>query len=191
MAKQTCDPFQASLDWCEGTPVYAGMRRRVFYTSRSNIIGYPKVPADEIGRPTSAVLAGDFVMKEGAVFYYIDIVPERSQPTSTPQGEYPSQTSQDKIVLVHPGVGAKASAMAAYCHNADNVYVWQDIDGSARVIGIEDQWQTKSEVAQDFGQGPTGQPGTTLTVTGTNKVPFPEYVGKITTEDGEIDFSKN
>lgn len=186
-----CDPIQQSLDWCEGRPQYAGIRRKIYYTSRSNVLAYPKVPLDEIGRPTGSTTVGDFSLVEGAVFYHIDIIPERSQATSAAQGEYPSQSSLDTVTAVHPGVGPEASAAAAYCHNTDNVYIIEDVDGRARLIGIEDMWETKAEVAMDFGQGPTGTAGTTITISGTNKVPFPQYVGKITTEEGEVDFSKN
>lgn len=187
-AKQTCDPIQKSLGWCEGRPQYAGMRRRIWYTSRSNVLSFPRVPLDAMGRPTSSDCVGEFKLKEGAFFYYIDIVPERSQMTSEAQGDYPSQTSLDKINAVHAGVGPEASALAAYCHNTNNVYVVQDVSGDARLIGIEDAWPVKSTVAMDFGQGPSGTASTTLAVEGTNKVPFPHYKGKIPTEDGEISF---
>lgn len=186
-----CDHIQQSIGWCEGKPQYAGIRRRLYYLSRGSILKYPEVPLDTIGRPTSATLAGSFETKESAVWLFIDIVPERSQATSAPQGEYPSQTSLDKIVGVHPGVGPEAAAAAAYCHNTDNCYLMVDSDGRARVIGIEEMWKTKSTVEMDFGQGASGTASTTITVEGTNKVPFPQYVGKIMTEDGEIDFSKN
>lgn len=186
-----CDPIQKSLDWCEGKNQYAGIRRRLYYTSRSNVISYPRLPLDENGRVTDSTLVDDFVLQECVVFQGIDIIPEKSQATSEAQGEYPSQTSLDKIVAVHPGVGPEASNAAAYCHNSDNVYVMQDVDGRARVIGIEDMWPVKSEVAQDFGQGPAGTASTTISITGTNRVPFPNYVGTLKTVDGDIPFSKN
>ena len=190
MAK-TCDPIQASLDWCEGKPQFAGIRRRVYYTSRSNFVELPKIPTDENGHPTSAILAGEFKMKENKAFYGIDHLPDKAQTTSEAQGEYPSQSSHDKAVLVHPGIGAEASTAAAYIHNTDNVYIIEDFDGHARVIGIENQWKTKGTVAMDFGQGAAGAAATTITIEGDNRLPFPEYRGKIITEEGEIDYSKN
>lgn len=174
-----CTDLQKSLEWCEGKPQYAGIRRRIYYSSRNNFVSLPTVPLDENGRPTSSVLTGEFAMKEGAQFFFIDIIPDRSQSTSASQGEYPSQTSLDKIVAVHPGVGPEASEAAAYCHNTNNVYIFEDIDGNARVIGVETQWPVKSTVEMDFGQGPAGTASTTITVEGTNKVPFPTYKGDI------------
>lgn len=184
-----CTILQKSLDWCEGRAEYAGIRRRIYFTSKSNIVEYPTLPDDQLGRTTDAVLAGNFQLKEGAFFYYVDIVPERSQTSSDSQGEYPSQTSLDKATFVHPGVGEKASMLAAYCHNTNNIYVFEDIDGRARVIGCE-AYPVKSTVAMDFGQGAAGQTATTLSVEATNKVPFPRYVGTLHTEDGEIQCKK-
>ena len=190
MAK-TCDPVQASLDWCEGKPQFAGIRRRIYYSSVSNFVELPVIPEDENGHPTSAVLSGSFKMKEGKKFYGIDHLPDKAQPTSESQGEYPSQSSHDKVVLVHPGIGSDASTAAAYLHNTDNVYIIEDFDGRARVIGIERQWKTKASVAMDFGQGAAGTAATTITIEGDNRLPFPEYRGSIDTEDGVIDYSKN
>ncbi len=191
MPKNNCDPIQKSLDWCEGRPQFAGIRNRIYYCSRAYITQMPTVQIDDIGRPLGAQLSGEFKMKEGAVFRYIDIVAERSQATSAAQGEYPSQSSLDKLVAVYPGIDAPASAAAAYMHNTNNVVVFVDTDGRARVVGIEEMWPCKATVEMDFGQGPAGTASTTITVEGTNKVPWPEYTGILHTEDGDIDFSKN
>lgn len=190
MATQnTCQWLQKSVDWCEGRPEYPGIRRRLYFTAKNNILTYPKVPVDSMGRPTDGVLEGSFVLKEGAYWYYVDIVPERSQPTSDSQGEYPSQTSLNKITFVHPGVGPEAAMLAAYCHNSNNIYVFEDIDGRAHTVGCE-QWPVKSTVAQDFGQGQSGTAGTTVTVEATDKLPFPQYVGTLTTQEGEVQCKK-
>lgn len=187
MADKNCTWLQKSLDWCEGRPEWAGIRRRIYYTAKSNILIYPDLSTDQLGRPTHAVLQGDFELKEGAFFHYIDILPEKSQVTSESQGEYPSQSSLDKATFVHPGVGEDAKSLAAYCHNSNNIYIFEDINGRASVLGCE-EFPVKSAVAIDYGQGPAGSTATTLTVEATNKVPTPRYVGKIKTNAGEIQF---
>lgn len=188
----TCDPIQKSLEWCEGKANYAGIRRRIYYANRNNVVTYPKVPVDENGHHTATgILVGSFVLKEGCVFSHIDHLPDKAQVNSESQGEYPSQSSHDKAVVVFPGTSAEASGFAACLHNTDNVYIIEDFDGHARVIGIEPNWKTKAAVAMDFGQGAAGTAGTTITIEGDNRIPFPEYQGKIMTEDGEIDYSKN
>ena len=185
MAK-TCTSIQKSLGWCQGTPELPGVKRRIYFIAKSFIVGFPQLPRDELGRSTSAVLVGDFVLMADATWKYIDILPDKSQLTSEAQGELPSQTQLNKLVAVHPGVGQDASAAAAYINNTDNVFVVEDMKGNYRVLG-HDKWTTKATVAQDLGQGATGTTSTTINVEATDEVPAPFYVGKLDTEDGEID----
>ena len=185
MAK-TCTSIQKSLGWCQGTPELPGVKRRIYFIAKSFIVGFPQLPRDELGRSTSAVLVGDFVLMADATWKYIDILPDKSQLTSEAQGELPSQTQLNKLVAVHPGVGKEASAAAAYINHTDNVFVVEDMKGNYRVLG-NDKWTTKATVAQDLGQGATGTTSTTINVEATDEVPAPFYVGKLDTEDGEID----
>jgi hypothetical protein len=184
----TCSSLQKSLAWCQGTPELPGVRRRIYYISKGQIVKWPTLPRDTKGRPTSAVLSGDFELKADAKWQYIDILPDKSQLTSEAQGELPSQTQLNKLVAVHPGVGEEASATAAYINNNDNVFVVQDMKDKYRVVGSE-KWLTKSTVAQDLGQGATGTTSTTINAEATDEVPAPFYVGTLATEDGDIDCS--
>ena len=185
MAK-TCTSIQKSLGWCQGTPELPGVKRRIYFLAKSFILGYPQLPRDEVGRATSAVLTGSYTLAADAQWTYIDILPDKSQLTSEAQGELPSQTQLNKLVAVHPGVGSEASAAAAYINNTDNVFIVEDMKGNYRVLG-NDKWTTKATVAQDLGQGATGTTSTTINVEATDEVPAPFYVGKLDTEDGEID----
>ena len=187
MAK-TCTSIQKSLGWCQGTPELPGVKRRIYFIAKSFIVGFPQLPRDELGRSTSAVLVGDFVLMADATWKYIDILPDKSQLTSEAQGELPSQTQLNKLVAVHPGVGAEAYAAAAYINNTDNVFIVEDMKGNFRVLG-NDKWTTKATVAQDLGQGATGTTSTTINVEATDEVPAPFFVGTLETEDGDIDCS--
>lgn len=178
-----CLNIQKSLGWCQGTPVLPGVRRRLYYISKAEILEWPTLPRDENGRATSAELTGNFRLNADSKWKYIDHLPEKSQLTSEAQGEVPSQTQLNKLTIVHPGVGAEASAAAAYIN--DNVYLVQDMSDKWRVVGCE-RWQTKSTVAQDLGQGPTGTASTTISVEATDETPAPFYKGKIETEDGDF-----
>ena len=185
-----CNSIPKSLAWCQGTPELPGIKRRLYYIAKSLIVKFPALPRDELGRATSAILAGDFTLAADAKWKYIDILPDKSQLTSEAQGELPSQTQLNKLVAVHPGVGAEASAAAAYINNTDNVFIVEDMKGNYRVLG-NDKWTTKATVAQDLGQGATGTTSTTINVEATDEVPAPFYKGTIETEDGEIDCSGN
>mgnify|MGYP001359460802 CR=1 FL=1 len=187
MAK-VCTSIQKSLGWCQGTPELPGVKRRIYYLAKSEIVVFPQLPRDELGRATSAILAGSFTLAADAKWKYIDIIPDKAQLTSEAQGELPSQTQLNKLTAVHPGVGADASAAAAYINNTDNVFVVEDMKGNFRVLG-NDKWSTKATVAQDLGQGTTGTTSTTISVEATDEVPAPFYVGTLETEDGDIDCS--
>ena len=184
-----CLNIQQSLGWCQGTPELPGVKRRVYYLAKSEIVEWPALSRDANGRITSAQYSGSFTLKADSKWKYIDILPDKSQLTSEPQGELPSQTQLNKLVAVHPGVGLRASAAAAYINNYDNVFIVEDMKGFFRVVGC-DKWQTKSTVNQDLGQGPTGSTSTTINVEATDECPAPFYLGMIETEDGDIDANK-
>ncbi len=180
-----CISIQRSLAWCQGTPELPGIKRRIYYISKDQIVSWPTLTHDTIGRLTSAAYSGDFELKADASWKFIDILPDKSQLTSEAQGEYPSQTQLNKLTAVHPGVGVDASALAAYVNNCDCVFIVETVRNMYRVVGSE-KWQVKSTVAQDLGQGATGTTSTTLSVEATDECPAPFYSGKIETEDGTI-----
>lgn len=186
----TCNNLQRSLDWCQGTPELPGIKRRIYYLAKSQIVKWPTLPVDENGRPTSAIYQGNFVLAADASWKHIDVLPDKCQVTSEAQGEVPSQTQLNKLTAVHPAVGPEASAAAAYINNTDNVFLVEDMRGKFRVIGC-DKWNTKATVAQDLGQGATGTTSTTINAEASDVVPAPFYEGEIVTETETINPSEN
>ena len=180
-----CSTIQQSLAWCQGTPELPGIKRRIYYISKDQIVSWPTLTYDSLGRLTSAAYSGNFVLAADATWKFIDILPDKSQLTSEAQGEFPSQTQLNKLVAVHPSVGVDASALSAYVNNNDCVYIVETVKGQYRIVG-SDKWQVKSTVAQDLGQGATGTTSTTLNVEATDECPAPFYYGEIVTEDGVI-----
>ena len=181
-----CSPLQKSLAWCMGTPELPGIRKRIYYISKDQIAEWPTYIRDYYNRRTKkAAYRGDFVLVADAKWKYIDIIPEKSQLTSEPQGELPSQTQLNKLVAVFPGVSPEASAAACYLNNSDNVFLVEDMKGFFRVVGCR-KWFTKTTVSQDNGQGPTGNTSTTINVEAPDEVPSPFYMGNIETEDGDV-----
>jgi len=169
-----CSSVQKSLAWCQGKPQYAGIRTRLYFTARSNIVQWPKIQRDTNGRLLSAVYDGDFVLAADAEWLFMDILPEKSQLTSEPQGEFPGQSQLNKLVAVHPGVELDATAAAAWFNNSLTVFLVQDIEGNVRVVGHKD-YPIKVSVTQDLGQGATGTASTTITVEAVDDVPAPFY----------------
>ena len=181
-------PLQRSLAWCQGQPVMPGIRRRLYYTSKQNVVQWPAYSADSGGRYAFATTTGNFTLKADTHWYFIDILAEKSTLTSEPQGEAPSQTQLNKLTAVHPGVGQDASAVACYLNNSDNVFIVQDMSGYWRVVGSR-FYETKTTVSQDNGQGATGTASTTINVEATDVCPSPFYQGTISTEEGTVTLS--
>ena len=183
--KKNCFGLQESLTWCEGTPEPAGIRRSAYYISMSDCVDWPRIPVDVHKRPTSSELVGKFELAADKTFKRIDFLPDKSQFTSDPQGEYPSQTQLDKLNLLHPGVGPEATNACVYINNTRCFFLFQDMKGRWRVVGNPD-FPMKATVAQDLGQGVTGATSTTIAVEASNIVSAPFYNGPILTEEGTI-----
>lgn len=180
-----CANIQKSLGWCQGTPELPGIKRRVYYISKNHILGWPSLPKDELGRPTSAEYDGSFVLEEDAVWHYIDHLPSKAEFKSETQGEVPSQTAKNTVTIVHPAVGEEAAAATCYLLNSDNVFLVEDMKGRFRVVGST-FYDGVTTYARDNGQGATGTTGTTISLEATDIVDSPFYSGEIVTEDGTI-----
>lgn len=181
---KNCPNLQKSLDWCEGTPQYPGIRRRLYYINKNLIVGWPTLDRDEFGRIIDAHYMGAFTIAADAAWQYIDINIDKSTVTSEPQGEVPSQTQLNKATFVHNGIDAEATAAAGYLNNADCVFVYEDMIGHFRVLG-NNKWRTKITVNQDQGQG-TNPASTTINIEVTDMIAPPFYVEGLETEDGEV-----
>ncbi len=187
MADKKCPNLQKSIKWCEGEAVYPGIRRRLYFISKSQIAKFAELARDEQGKATAAELDGNIELLADVKWLALDVNPEKCKVTSDAQGEMPSQTQLNKATFVHNGVGKEASAAASYLNNNDNVFVFQTMSGEWRVLG-NPRWTTKTTVAQDTGQGTTPA-STTISVEVTDEVPAPFYKGTLVTEEGSIDCS--
>ena len=70
-----CLNIQKSLGWCQGTPELPGVKRRIYYISKGDIVEWPTLPRDNNGRITAAVYDGrrTFVNgKDGTRYYAAD-----------------------------------------------------------------------------------------------------------------------
>lgn len=179
-----CPLLQKSLGWCDGKPVYPGIRRRLYYIAKSMIVKWPTRKRLDNGA-FEASYTGDFTLAADAKWRYIDIVVNNSGLTSEPKNVPPSQIQTNKLVAVHPGVGPEATEAANYINNSDNVYLAQDMEGSFRVLGSE-MYQSKSTYNQDLGQGSSGTASSTINVEADDPTPAPFYSGKIEAEDGDF-----
>lgn len=180
-----CDNILKSLAFCQGRPVRPGIKRKAYVAPKTAIAKFPTLPVDDLGRPTSALLVGSFVMNEDTYFVSIEHLANKADFKSETQGEYPSQTLKNTVTLIFPGIDKDAALASGFLLNSDNVVIVEDMYGQFRVIGSE-LYETITTYARDQGQGPTGTAGTTMVFEASDIIDCPFYAGEIVTEDGII-----
>ncbi len=180
-----CTSVLKKMDWCQGKSVLPGIRRRGWVVAADSIANWPDFERDELKRPISAVRKGNFVLVEGEKFLPIDHLADKAEPKSDPQGEFPSQTFNNQLTIVHPEVGPEATAAITPFLNTEVVVIIEDMYGRFRIFGSKN-WPAKIAPSQALGQGATGTSSTTLVITAADEVSMPFYEGEIPTEDGVI-----
>ena len=183
-----CDIVQGSLEWCEGAPAFAGMQGQVLYTAVSNILTWPEREKAANGQELASYKdKSSFVLKADKKWHKIDILPAKSTSTSDPQGELPSASQLNKLSLLYPGTGEKASNASAYLNNVPSVFLVRDMDGNWRVCGCQ-RWgkEIKTTVTQDWGQGSAGSAATTIAVAAPDTTAFPVYKGDVEIEGEDV-----
>lgn len=176
-----------SLNWCDGKTSLPGIRQRVYFVKKSDIVSWPKLPPLE-GAKTMGELStykGNFVLAADKKWLSLDSLDAKSNVSAESQGEKPSRTSLNKATLKHAGTDEEATGFARQA-NADNlIYLVQQRNKKFRVMGSE-EFDTDTKASQALGEGYTGEAGTTLEIEATDLCPAPFYVGKIEAEEGDI-----
>lgn len=176
-----------SLDFCDGKTVLPGIRPKVFFQKKSNIVTWPKLPDLEAAKSMAALATyeGNFVLAADKKWLTLKSLSTKSNVTSEPQGEKPSRTTLNKCSLKHSGTEEDASGFCRQATADDLVYLVQQRNGKFRVIGCE-EFETDTKPSQALGEGVTGEAGTTIEIEATDLCPAPFYPGKIETEDGDL-----
>ncbi|MBD5258459.1 MAG: hypothetical protein K2L73_02195 [Muribaculaceae bacterium] len=174
------------MKYCQGTPVTPGIKRRAWYTSVDSILKWPVIPVDELGRPTSAIYEGNFVLAEGIKWRPLDHLPGKAEFKSETQGDEPSRTFKVTGSFLHPKIDEDAATASTALLNTRIVVLVEDMKGRYRVIGCEQYDGALVSPSRDNGQGATGSAGTTILVEADDPVETPFYTGPIDTVDGII-----
>lgn len=185
-AKNKCFSALNDMKYCQGTPVTPGIKRRAYVISVGAIVGWPKIPVDELGRPTSSIYQGSFTLAEGQKWHPVDHLPGKAEFKSESQGEEPSRTFKVSTTLIHPKIDEDAAAAATSLLNTRVVALVEDMRGKYRVVGCEMYDGALVTPSRDNGQGATGTAGTTILLEADDPVETPFYTGPIVTEDGTI-----
>lgn len=189
MAKNCTSPISPqSLEWCEGQTNLPGLRTRLYYIPKSDIVKWPTLPnalADGDSMGELSTYKGNFTLAANKTWKYIDIIVDKSPATAEVQGSKPSKTFLNKATLTIAKTDEEAAGFARIANNSDYVYIVQQKDGKFRVIG-NDMYQTNTDVALNLGGEATEDMGTTIDITCTDICHLPFYKGEIVTEDGII-----
>lgn len=178
----------SSLDFCEGSAVLPGIRKKAFYIPKRDILTWPTLPASSASGSTMETLAvytGNFVLASDKAWLPLMTIDSRNNVRTEAAGEKPSRLNNNQATLVHPGTAEAATGFAMQANNDDMVYLVQGRDGKFRVIGNE-EFATDTQVGIALGEGVQGEAGTTLEVSVLDKAPLPFYPGNIVTPDGTI-----
>ena len=181
-------PYE-SLRFCQGTRVIPGIRDRVYYIAKRDIVKWPKLPAVNGGSVQTAKLAtyeGDFTLASDKKWQRIDLTLNKGNVEWETQGEQPSCTFLNKLTASYPGTSAEAAAFCGLAVNDDLVYLVQQRDGQFRVLGNE-MFNTVSKPKGSTGEGTSTNGGTDIEIEATDLYPAPFYPGKIeTADDGDL-----
>ena len=184
-----CDSVDlySSLDFCEGQTVLPGIRKKVYFQKKSNIVKWPTLPKLEEGTTMAALAtyAGDFTLVADKKWLTLMNMDSKSDVNCETQGEKPSVTHLNKATIVHPGTEEEAAGFCRQAAADDLVFLVQQRNGKFRVLGSQ-EFETLVKPTTALGQGVTGTAGTTLEIEATDVCPAPFYPGKIETEDGDI-----
>lgn len=185
----TTQSLYEGLDWCQGTPVLPGIRGKVYYLPKKDIVKWPTLPtvtgASTQHMANLATYDGNFELAADKVWLNLDVVDKSSNISSEAQGEQPCITSLNKATFLHPGTKEQITGFVRQANCDDLVYIVFEKDGKARVIGNE-MYQTVTKASQASGSQPTDEAGTTIEVEVTDVCPAPFYPGDIVTADGVI-----
>ncbi|MBQ6188783.1 MAG: hypothetical protein IJK45_01255 [Bacteroidaceae bacterium] len=172
------------IDFCMGNKSLPGTRNHGYYVPRRDIVTFPR-PAGSSAETMEdvAVIKSNILLAADKQWKRFDLVPNESEPTSESQGSYGSKTMLNKITLVLPGTGKKATGFISQLNNDDVVFLIPMADGKCRLFGSP-LYQAEISVSQAFGKASTDANTTTVEVSVTDEFAAPFYEGEFTTSEG-------
>ena len=175
------------IEFCMGDKSLPGTRNHAYYIPRRDIVTFPRPAAEPASLDAVAVIpsTSSFVLAADKKWHRIDLVPNESEPECENQGAYGSKTYQNKIALVLPGTGKKATGLISKLNNDDVVFLVPMADGKCRLFGSP-AYQAELSLKQAYGKAATDANTTTIEVTVTDEFAAPFYEGNIVTAYGTI-----
>ncbi len=172
------------IDFCMGDKSLPGTRNHGYYMPRRDIKTFPR-PAGSAATKMEdvAVIKSNIELYADKLWKRFALVPNESEPTAEGQGSYGSKTMLNKITLVLPGTGKKATGFISQLNNDDVVFLIPMADGKCRLFGSP-LYQAEIAVSQAYGKAATDANTTTVEVSVTDEFAAPFYEGEFTTSEG-------
>lgn len=172
------------IDFCLGDKSLPGTRNHGYYVPRRDIVTFPRPTGASAEKMEDvAVITANIVLAADKQWKRIDLVPNESEPTAEGQGSFGSKTMLNKITLVLPGTGKKATGFISQLNNDDVVFLIPMADGKCRLFGSP-LYQAEIAVSQAYGKAATDANTTTVEVSVTDEFAAPFYEGEFTTSEG-------
>lgn len=182
MNKCSTTSIYDSIEACPGQKNMPGIRRRLYYASKSDIATFPKLPEIKTGEGTNmgtlAVLSGNFTLATEKYWKFIDLKDEASNVTFEPVGENGSRLYNNQANAIVTGMSDEVKGFARQALNDDVVYVYQDRNGKFCVLGNE-SFKCNTSPSGDTAAEATGAVTTTLAIQVYDECPVPTYTGKL------------
>ena len=185
MSDCTVNKVYGSIEACPGRSVLAGIRRRLFFIPKSDIVKWPTLPklnatGDDAAKDMGALATyvGSFTLKADATWKFIDLKDNASNVTHDTVGELGSQIIENKATAIVAGNSKELAGFGRQSKNDDLVYVYQERDGAFRVLG-NDMYSTDTKNSSDTAAEATGAKTTTFTIAVYDDCPAPYYEGDL------------
>lgn len=113
----------------------AGLKTRMFYARFRDIAAWPEVPAEMNTFKDKVTLVGDFVMKEGKRFGFIEGSLEKNGMVNSGAGQVGNSSAANMLTLYHYGTDPDLLGWIETYKNDDLVLIGEDLQGNLRVYG--------------------------------------------------------
>lgn len=174
---------------CAGEVNLPGVRPFFFYIKKSNITGWPTLPAPSAQGTKMedvAVFSGSFTLASSVNWNKVDMVPDSATFGCESQGNWGSKTFNNTATLVIPGTKEEATGLISLLNNDDVVFLVPGRDGKCRFIGAE-EFSVVANMKEEQGAAAASDSAqTTIELSCTSPVALPFYPGNIVTADGTI-----
>lgn len=177
----------ADIEFCRGNATRPGVKPYILGIKKSNITTFPKPRGTAAANLEGvAVISENFVLKTGTGWHRTELVPNVNSIGGESQGEWPSKSFLNTVVATMAGSGAKATGYASLLNNDDMIFLVPTRKGGFRLLGCEEE-HVDVAVSQQSGQANGDQNQTQLTLTVTDDVLPPYYIGTIAMLGGGTD----